>query len=130
MTDLTELAAEVLGLHTERQETLGDILKRELRKVDHPIWYAHKAMVAKLAALTPPRIYIEPEPEDFENVRDYLADAREIINAWLSEVGKEVQSNAIVKLDMGQFSIEGLSDCEGECNRAAAALAEDREWSR
>jgi hypothetical protein len=118
MSDLTELAREVLGTRA-----------RHPRNAD-PIFNAHRQMIAKLWNVRPPRMYVEPDPSDFENVRDYLADCREIVNAWLKEVGAEVQSNAIVKLDLTQFSIEGLSDCEGECNRAAAALIEDREYSR
>ena len=53
---------------------------------DQAIWQAHHTMIAKLQQLFVPKIYVEPEPEDFEEVREYLSDACDIINEWLKAV--------------------------------------------
>lgn len=95
-----------------------------------PIWQAHVQMVEKLRQLHAPKIFVEPEPSDFRDVGAYAGDVIEIVNEWFRKVGEEVKSNAVCPIDLTQFSAEGLCDAVGECNRAAAALAEDREYSR
>lgn len=70
----------------------------------NPILQAQQAMVAKLAAITAPRIYVNPDPAELENVEDYLLSIARVFDAFLLEVGREVASNAMTNTDLGQFT--------------------------
>lgn len=95
----------------------------------NPINDAHNTMIFRLAALIPPRIYVNPDPCEFENTADYLCDVARIVDQWLLAVGREVNSNTSVRIDMSLFTDQVLGAVEGnatyECTRAAEALAED-----
>ncbi len=69
-----------------------------------PIRAAHVAMVAKLSMLQAPRVYVNPDPADFENVNDYLLDVAKIVDELLLAVGREIKSNATTTVDMSQFT--------------------------
>jgi hypothetical protein len=95
----------------------------------HPILAAHQALVAKLAAIIPPRIWSDPAPEEFENVRDYEAACVRIFDEWHRMLGQELQANSTVRHDPAYFAdafrgaTEGLS--QFEFTRAADVLRED-----
>lgn len=91
---------------------------------------AHGVMAAKLAGVTPPRLLVSPDPEDFEAVAEYVHAVARIMDEWMLRVGNEVQSNSTVKIDMGCFTGTFTDAVEGwalaEINREAEALREDR----
>lgn len=100
------------------------------RTLPHPIAMAHLTMVAKLAAIKPPRIYVSPTPDEFGAVADYIEAVARIMDEWHLLVGEEVKSNSTVRIDMTLFTdvfrdaTEGLSVFEAE--RPGKALNEDR----
>lgn len=101
------------------------------RVVPHALQAAHDAMVSKLAAIKPPRIYLDPDPDDFEAAAGYVADVARIMDEWHRAVGQEVASNAPAGLvfapvfqDAFRGATEGMSIFE--ITRAAEALKEER----
>src|ERR1043166_7634564 len=91
---------------------------------------AHAVMCAKLAAITPSRITINPEPDEFEATAEYIHAVCRVMDEWILRVGQEVQSNASVRIDIDQFRGTFTDAVEGqaifECEREAETLREDR----
>lgn len=68
------------------------------------IYTAHQTMLAKLAALRPPHIYVNPDPEEFGAVNEYLLDVARIVDECLLAVGREVKCNTPVRINMDLFT--------------------------
>jgi hypothetical protein len=96
----------------------------------HPIRDAHTLMVTRLATIAPPRIYINPDPEDFEAVSEYLMAVARVVDQCLLSVGQEVQSNASVRINLDLFTNTLRDEIEGnavfEVLREAETIKEDR----
>lgn len=96
----------------------------------HPLAKAQAVMVGELARLAAPRLHVNPLPEEFEDVADYLLRGARIIDAWIKEVGLEVRSAAVTNIDMGPFTEQVVGALQGnamfEIDRAAEALREER----
>lgn len=96
----------------------------------HPLAKAQSAMVGELVRLAAPKLSVNPEPEDFEDVADYLLRAARIVDAFIKEVGLEVQSSATTRIDMKCFTDVLKDALEGnatfEIDRCAEVLREDR----
>lgn len=97
----------------------------------HPIAKAQSAMVGELARLAAPKLSANPEPEDFEDVADYLLRTARIIDGFIHEVGLEVRSSATSHVDMTVFTDVLKDGLEGnathEIDAAAQAVREERE---
>jgi hypothetical protein len=97
-----------------------------------PIKAAHELLITKLAAMLPdvPRLSIDADPSEFEDVADYLCEAARIFDQWLLAVGREVKANAPCKIDMDCFTDVVLNVVEGfstaECTKCAETIKEDR----
>lgn len=95
----------------------------------NPFAMYHAAMVAELCRVVVPKIGINPLPEEFEDVADYIIRTARMVDRWLKAVGEEVDRNATCKVDMSVFSDTFLAGCEGqstfECDRAARVLREE-----
>lgn len=97
-----------------------------------PIKAAHELLMTKLAAMLPvvPRLPIDPDPEQFEDVADYICEAARIFDQWLLAVGREVKANAPCKIDMKLFTDVFLNAVEGEATaeitKCAERVKEDR----
>jgi hypothetical protein len=98
--------------------------------MNHPIRDAHTLMVTRLATIIPPRIYINPDPEDFEAVSEYLMAVASVVDQCLLSVGQEVQSNASVRINLDLFTNTLRDEIEGnavfEVLREAETIKEDR----
>jgi len=68
-----------------------------------PIKQAHELMLAKLCALRPPHITVNPDPEEFQATQEYLLNVARIVDAMIIEVGREVQSNSSLRIDLKLF---------------------------
>ena len=97
----------------------------------HPIAKAQSAMIGELARLAAPKLSANPEPEDFEDVADYLLRAARIIDGFIHEVGLEVRSSATNHVDMTVFTDVLKDGLEGnathEIDAAAEAVRDERE---
>lgn len=95
-----------------------------------PIAAAHAAMVAKLAAIIPPRLYASNDPEDFEATADYLLAVARVVDGMIRAVGEEVKSSANVRIDMDCFTDTLTHSLEGfatfEITRAADEIKAER----
>ena len=100
-------------------------------EASHPIAKAQAAMVGELARLQAPRLSVNPEPEDFEDVADYLLRGARIIDEWIKEVGLELRSASTGNTDMNDFTDVLKNALEGfathEIDSAAENLREERE---
>jgi hypothetical protein len=96
----------------------------------HPLALAQATMVTELGRLVAPRLPVNPEPEDFEDVADYLVRGARIIDAWIKEVGLEVRSSATHRVDMKVFTDVLKDGLEGnatyEIDACAEAVREER----
>lgn len=95
-----------------------------------PIALAHQIMVAKLGTLRPPRIFVNPDPEEFGAVNEYLTDVARIVDECLLAVGKEVKANASVNINLDFFTNVLANELEGnacfEVERAAEEVRNER----
>jgi hypothetical protein len=96
----------------------------------HPIGVARNLAVAKLAALTIPRIVGEADGPDLRALTDFLEAVWGAVDPLIEAVGREAQANATVKIgrDLYQHQLRGA--LEGsltfEINRAADVLDEEQ----
>lgn len=97
----------------------------------NPIAKAHEALIAELAPMQPPRIHINPHPEEFEDVADYILRVAQMVDRWLLAVGTEVRSNATAHINLDLFkgmmvdAVDGW--CTSECDGAASELRSEYE---
>lgn len=95
-----------------------------------PIKAAHELLLAKLCALFPPHIPVQPSPDDFEATREYLEDVARIVDQLILEVGREVQSNSSRAVDIRDFENVTLNALEADTlhylTREADELRETR----
>jgi hypothetical protein len=98
----------------------------------NPIKRSHELLLTKLAALTDftPRISIDPNPRDFEDVNDYILAAVGFFDEWLSAIGVQIKANASCRIDESVFKERFLNAIEGEATceitRCAERVREDR----
>jgi hypothetical protein len=101
----------------------------------------HRALVEAMNRLDVPQLPTQPEPEDFEAVADYIQRVTLIFDVtWLQDIGAEVASNALCRIDQsmfcGQFvgAIDGNAtfelDSAAQAAREAQEHAEDEEADR
>lgn len=95
-----------------------------------PIRAAHQTMVAKLSALQAPRIFVSPDPCEFENVNDYLLDVAKIVDEMIEAVGRDIKSSGTVPFDMGCFTDVLTDALEGNATHAITMQAEDIQAER
>ena len=81
----------------------------------HPLAKAHTVMIGELARLQVPRLPIVPEPEDFEEVADYLLRVAAVIDVFMADVGAEVRDNALTLVDVKEFENVMRDGIEGRC---------------
>jgi len=97
----------------------------------HPLAKAQAMMVGELARLVAPKLSANPEPEDFEDVADYLLRGARIIDEWIKEVGLEVRSASIGNVDINDFTDVLKNAVEGfatyEIDTAAEAVRDERQ---
>jgi hypothetical protein len=83
------------------------------------------AMIDELRCLAVPHIHINPQPEEFEDVADFIKRVAAIADRWLLSVGTEVRSSAIGTVDMRQFTDVFVSAIEGNATFELDRAAED-----
>jgi hypothetical protein len=92
---------------------------------------AHEALIAELAPMQPPRIHVNPHPEEFEDVADYILRVSQMVDRWLLAVGTEVRSNATTHINLDLFKGMMVDAVDGwatsECDTAAAGLRDEYE---
>jgi hypothetical protein len=95
----------------------------------NPIALAHAAMVGAIARVVCPQLDVSPQPEEFEDVADYLIRVAQAMDIWLTEIGEIAQSNATCKLDKKCFTgifeaaVDGFATFE--LDREAEVLREN-----
>ncbi len=89
-----------------------------------PIRAAHAAAVAKLSALQAPRIFVSPDPEDFEAVNTYLLDVARIVDELILSVGRDIRSNATTTVDLKLFTDVVRDALEGNATFCITTQAE------
>src|SRR3954462_2699263 len=108
-----------MSVHPFAPKVLPHVLKAE-----------HAKLVAALAAVTAPRIYVNPEPDEFKAVGAYIVAVAEQVDKWLLAVGHEVRCNSTAGTDMACFTDIVRDAVEGfavyECTKAARQVKEDR----
>ena len=96
----------------------------------NPIAVAHAEAGRRLACLIPPRIYANPDPQEFEATSEYLLDVARIVDELILAVGREVKSSASVNIDITSFENVLRTGLEGfatyEISREVASIKEDR----
>ena len=92
---------------------------------------AHAELVRELSAVVPPRIHVNPLPEEFEDTADYILRVAKMVDRWLLSVGLEVKCNATatVNIDMFTEMVAGSIDgwATAECDGAANELRDEFE---
>ena len=92
---------------------------------------AHAELVRELSAVVPPRIHVNPLPEEFEDTTDYILRVAKMVDRWLLSVGLEVKCNATATVNIDAFRDIVAENLEGwataECDGAANELREEFE---
>lgn len=95
-----------------------------------PIALAHQTMLTKLAALRAPHIYVNPDPEEFGAVNEYLLDVARIVDECLLAVGREVKCNSSRRIELRDFTNVLRNALEGnatfQVDQAIESLVEER----
>jgi hypothetical protein len=91
----------------------------------------HSLFVARIAALRAPRIFLEPEPEDFNELAEYLGALLEAVKEHHGKVCTIAGMNGAGNLDdligAGDAALSDLqSDFRGAMQRVAERLSEER----
>lgn len=104
---------------------------RARRAPDNPLAVAMGELVRALIAMPVPRIPIEPEPGDIQDINIFMSDYTKAFDALHKVVGEQLAANVSSKVDMGCFTdvfrdaIDGMASFE--VNRAADILRDERE---
>lgn len=97
---------------------------------DNPLARHHAALVGELARFVVPRIHVNPLPEEFEDVADYLLRVSRACDRWLKSIGEEINRNATISIDMDVFTEQFVAAVDGnatfQCDRAAEELREEQ----
>lgn len=95
----------------------------------NPFAQFHAALVGELARTVVPKLPINPEPADFEEVADYLIRMAQMFDRCLKAIGDEVDRNSTIALDKKVFDGMFFAAVDGqatfECDRAANTLREE-----
>ncbi len=91
---------------------------------------AHADLILRLAAIPAPKIFLEPDPEDFEEIGSYLTEVLERVKEHLAKVACEAGMNGGGNLDdLISGARAALSDVEsdfaGTMDKVAARMRED-----
>lgn len=109
-----------------------DAMAKVATPAPRPLKAAFEMMLMKFAAMVPdvPRLSIDADPSEFEDVNDFICEAARAFDAWLLAVGREVQSNARRSIDLSDFTDVALNAIEGnatfQITRCAETVREDR----
>ena len=106
--------------------------KPHVSKRTDPIAVAHAAMIRELARMHVPKYSnYQPEPEDHEDVADYILRLAAIWDLHLLAVGQEVKSNALCVVDLDDFTNKCHEAVEGysthQADEAAQAAREQQD---
>ena len=100
----------------------------------NPIARAHYALIRELTRMRVPSLSINTEPEEFEDVADYIERVAALFDVtWLQAVGSDVKANALCSIDMEMFSnqfvgaVSGNATYELSCAAESAREAQDVE---
>lgn len=89
-----------------------------------------RILLGRLEALRSPRIIGEPDGEDLRDIAEHMIEVADAIDTYFEQLGRMVQGNAPVKIDIKLFQHPCFDAIGGnatwEINRAAEALDEDR----
>jgi len=111
--------------------TTSPVQAAALANADNPIAAAHVTLIRELAPLAVPKLHVNTDPEEFENVADYIVRVSGIFDRWLKAVGEDVKSSAVCNVNLGMFTGQFQATVEGyatfELDRAAESLREERE---
>lgn len=96
---------------------------------DNPFQIAKLNLIASLARLPVPTLSVTPDPEQFEDVSDFIRSIASYGDVCMRAIGKEVKSNATVNIDLNAFESPFTDAVDGnatfECARAGDAFRED-----
>jgi hypothetical protein len=96
-----------------------------------PIAAAHAAMIDELSRLRCPSISVNPLPDEFGAVADYVVAVTRIADRWLKLVGLEVRANSLEPVEMKDFTDQFFGVVDGNAtfwlDRSAESLREDHE---
>lgn len=95
----------------------------------NPIETAHRALIVALGKMLVgrqvPKIWVNPEPDDFLAVKDYVAAVAAACDLWLQAVGKEARSNSLHTFDKSSFQSAFTDAVEGYALYELQAEAEE-----
>lgn len=96
---------------------------------NNPLEIARRKFISALAALKAPCIGSFPTRDDFEAVKDHIAEVTRLADQWLAAIGTEVSSNSTTTTNMDYFasgfSEYGVNGCLFEIEKAAEACEEE-----
>lgn len=128
-----EIAAVMQATDDQKAQQIVEAFKplaQMAKPKPNPIRDAHAFMVQRLAALIPPKLYADNDPEDFEATTEYLLDVARIVDEMILSVGREVKSSASVNINLDVFTDCLRDQLEGnatfEISREAENIREER----
>lgn len=98
---------------------------------NNPFEIARRKLITMLAAVqAPDPIGVgNPEPRDFELVRDHIAEVAAIADIWLRAIGDELRCNTTLNLNKQSFEGAFTGAVDGwatfECDRCADHCEEE-----
>lgn len=130
MSDDIENVTKFADLHGEF--TVIDVNNPAPSK--NPLARAHAALVQELSRVVIPQLPANPEPEDFEDVADYILRTARMFDRWHKAVGEDVKASATGRVDMSVFTDAFVAAVDGNstyvCDAAAEDLREERNEHR
>ena len=95
-----------------------------------PLAISHAELVRELARMHIPQFNSDPEPDDFEDVADYMLRLSRFVDQHLLAIGIEIKSNAVCVVNLDDFSEVLEKAVEGnatfQADQCAEALRDER----
>lgn len=96
----------------------------------NPLAIAVSDLIKTLLAMPVPRIPIEPDPGDIQDLNIFMSDYTKAFDALHKAVGEQLSANVSSKVDMGCFTDVFRNATDGEArfevNRAADIMRDER----
>jgi hypothetical protein len=94
-------------------------------RTNNPLEAARRSLIQALVRMDVPAPYGSwPVAEDHEAVRDHIYEASKIFDAWLKEIGREVNANAAISVDSRLFDGQFFGAVDGNATFELERLAE------
>lgn len=107
-----------------------DFQQRSNARLDHggALRNRHCALIAKIAEIRAPRIWLEPDPQDLRDIGEYVDAVLGAIEEWHGDVAREAGMDGAGNVDeMIKEAVAQFSDLKSNFRGAMGSAADELE---